>query len=386
MGVRKIVIASAAVALATTVTACSSSGGSSGGSALNVGVVVAQTGYLGGVDPFYLSGVQMAADKLNKSGGASGHKVSLHVYDNASTATTGLTMVNQTINRDRSSVLITGALSAQAGAIAPVLKSRKVPNLTLAQLPSDPSWTVSTTDSYKLVADTALEYLTGSLKVTSIAVLVSQTPYGQLSSDYVKDAAPKKGLKIVLSDSVAATATDMTAEMSKVKAAKPDAVLDFLTGGIHVVEAKGGAAAGLSVPVVMGEDDVATFKSVASDYPNSSFIAPPPQLYPDIPDATQAKLTGPFVTTYKAKHPDLTGISFAAQGYDAMMSLAAAVKAAKSTDGPAILKALETLNVVGVSGPRHYTADDHFGQALDTAQLAVAKIADGVVKRVYPAS
>lgn len=385
---RTFAAATAALLVAALSTACGSDGAGSGGSAsgspLHVGIVVAQTGYLGGVDPHYLKGVQLAADKLNAAGGADGHKIELHVYDNASTATTGVTMVNQALNQAKSTVLITGALSAQASAVAPILAGRKTPNLTLAQLPSDPSWTFSTTDSYKLVADTALTYL-AALKVKSIAVLVSQTPYGQLASEYVKQQAPGKNINIVLSDSVAATATDLTAQMSKVKSAGPDAVLDFLTGGIHVVEAKGAAAVGLTVPIVMGEDDVKTFKSVAGDYSNATFIAPPPQLYPDIPNKAQSDLTGPFVTAYKADHPDLTGISFAAQGYDAMMNLAAVVKSSKATGGDTLRTALESFKADGVSGPRKYSPSDHFGQSLEDSQLAVAKISGDAVARVYPA-
>ena len=62
---------------------------------------------------------------------------------------------------------------------------------------------------------------------------------------------------------VEVTATDFTPQLAAFKDANPDAILDFMTGPAHILEAKAAATVGLKSALVMGLDDTPTFQQAS---------------------------------------------------------------------------------------------------------------------------
>ena len=79
---------------------------------IEVGMAVALTGYLASFDGQLVEGVKLASKRLNAAGGVDGHQLNFHILDNASNATTSVTITNQLLNQYNVSVLINGASSA----------------------------------------------------------------------------------------------------------------------------------------------------------------------------------------------------------------------------------------------------------------------------------
>ncbi len=355
---------------------------------IEVGVPVGLTGYLAGYDGQFVDGVKLGVDELNAKGGIDGRQINLHVLDNASNATTGVTVTNQLINQFGVSVMLTGGSSAQNTAIEPILERAQVPQIVFSLLPPNPVWafTVNLINAHGDALGDALQvdYASKTLHAKKIALLYSQTPYGQGAAKFMTARANALGMEVVYSQAIEPSLTDMTPQMSGVKASGAQAVLDILTGAPHIVEGKAAAAVGLTVPLVQGDDDVPTHKNVATAYPNTVFYATGVQLYPNIDNPATKAACAAFIGAYTKAGKSMATISGAAFGWDAVRVLDRAVSQAKSAKGPDIHAALEKVSVQGCNALYKFTPADHTGQAATATPSRIAKFnADGSIGIVF---
>ena len=389
----RVLAVGTAVAALATATACGSSDDASPGSAaaggadvpaLKIGLAIGQTGYLAAVDTPFGQGVELAVEELNRQGGLLGKKIELTKVDMASNAAQATTLTNKLINQDRVGVLVVGYTSAATAAIAPIAAGRKVPIVAASVPPEDPTWVISTLQPVTKTDEVAVEYLAEQMNVSKIAVLFSQTPYGQTAAKAMKEVASKGGLEVVASLGVDTGATDLSPQLSKARSAGAEAIVDVLTGPVHIVEAKSAATLGLKIPLVMGTDDINTFKKATDAYPNTYFTAIGVQQYPHNQDPGIREADKKFLDVFNRKYGNkVSNVADAARGWDAMMILAEAVKNAKATTGEELRAALERVKYTGTSSRYEYTPDDHSGQLSTPNPLAIMQFKGDKAEIVY---
>jgi branched-chain amino acid transport system substrate-binding protein len=353
--------------------------------AIDIGSVAALTGYLAAYDANFINGLKLGVDVINKSGGVSGHTLTLHLLDGASSATTGATATNQLLNQYNVSIMLNGASSATTVAILPMATDAKVPVITLSQLPPDAKWGFLSTTAFSRVTQLELQFVTRYLKAKKIGILYNQTPAAQTATKNIVDLAPKWGLEVVSTQGVEVNATDFTPQLSALKDAGPEAILDFMTGPAHILEAKAAATVGLKAALVMGLDDTPTFEQASKAYANAYLSAIPVQVYPDIADPAMKTAVGAFIDEYKKAGLDPAGVQAAASGWDAPHMFAAAAQKAGATSGDKLRDAIETLDYQGAVTHWHFTPGDHTGQDMSEA-LQTAKWENGALKVVFRAS
>jgi branched-chain amino acid transport system substrate-binding protein len=351
---------------------------------IEIGTVAALTGYLATYDGNFLNGLKLAVQVINDAGGTEGHQLNLHILDGASNATTGVTDVNQLLNQYGVTVMLNGASSATTAAIYPIIADAQVPIVTLSQLPPERVWAYESTTDFAAVMSLELDFTTKVLNAKKIGILYNQTPAAQKATETLKELAPKWGLEVVSIQGVATDATDFTPQFSAFKDAKPEAILDFVTGPAHILEAKAAATVGLDAALVMGLDDTSTFQQASEIYPNAYLSAIPVQVYPDIADEGLKAAVGEFLDAYSKAGLDPAGVQAAASGWDGPHMLAAAVKATGATSGEALRAAFENLDYQGVVTHWRFTPDDHTGQANSNA-LSTVKYENGALKVVFRA-
>jgi len=227
-----------------------------------------------------------------------------------------------------------------------------------------------------------LDFTTKVLNAKKIGILYNQTPAAQKATETLKELAPKWGLEVVSVQGVATDATDFTPQFSAFKDAEPEAILDFVTGPAHILEAKAAATVGLDAALVMGLDDTSTFQQASEIYPNAYLSAIPVQVYPDIADEGLKKAVGEFLDAYNAAGLDPAGVQAAASGWDGPHMLAAAVEKTGATSGEDLRAAFENLDYQGVVTHWRFTPDDHTGQANSNA-LSTVKWENGALKVVF---
>jgi branched-chain amino acid transport system substrate-binding protein len=197
-----------------------------------------------------------------------------------------------------------------------------------------------------------------------VAILYSQTPYGQLVSQLMARKAADLGLSVSEVTAIDTNATDVSPQLARIKDAHSEAIVDVLTGPIHLVLVKSALGLGLDIPIVMAQDDLSIFKQASDVYPNTHFAATAPQVYPDIPSAAAKDANARFQDRWIQGHSDTRGIDQAARGYDVIYIIAQAIEASRTTTGERVRAVLEQMQPLqGVAALYQFTPEDHNGMA-----------------------
>lgn len=373
--------------------ACGSSSASSSSSTssvpkapIQIGVAVGLTGYLASDDVPFSNGVKLAAAAFNAKGGIDGHKVDVTVQNMDSAAATGVTVVTQMIDQNHIDVLIGGSVSAATAAYAPILTRAQVPMVAASVLPTDDQWEFSTLQptSESNVAD--LGFVKSKLKVSRVAVIYSETPYGEGAAARIEAQAKSLGLSVVSSQGVLTDATDMTPQLQAVQGSGAQVIVDVLTGPVHIVEAKDAANLGLHIPIVMGQDTRSIFKQSTQAYPDVYWTALGAQVYPynTSPQVKAANAT--FAPIYMKAYGNSPGEANAARGWDSLQIVAQAVNSSKAITGTKLDSALEHVSYTGTETSYRYSPSDHTGQLSVSNPLGIGHFVGNRSEIVYTAS
>jgi branched-chain amino acid transport system substrate-binding protein len=167
---------------------------------------------------------------------------------------------------------------------------------------------------------------------------------------------------------------DFNAQLTKIKAAKPDVL--FIPDYYSTVSliAKQVRAQGIKIPM-LGADGWDEITNNAGDEALNSFYSN--HYSPDANDPDVQK----FVTAYKAANNGTVPNALAALGYDGAYVLANAIKAAGKTDSAAIRDALVKTNIKLVTG--QITFDANRNPIKSAVILEVVKGADGKLTTKY---
>ncbi|GAA4331944.1 ABC transporter substrate-binding protein [Pigmentiphaga soli] len=145
---------------------------------------------------------------------------------------------------------------------------------------------------------------------------------------------------------------DYAAELAQLRASKPDSLYFFLPGAMGINFIKQFVAAGLSKDITLiapafsaDEDIIPAVGEPMLGLLNTSYWAH------DLDNPANRKFVAEFRKAYK-RYPSL----YAAQGYDVIMAMDAAVRAVggKVSDRPALLKALKAASYASVRGNFRY--------------------------------
>ncbi len=343
--------------------------------AYKVGAAVALSGYLATVDRAWTDGLNIAVDDANKSGGVLGRKISLTADDMQSDPAVAVTVVNKLITSDRVNVLINGCSSAGNAAIAPRVDRAKIPMLLCSILPpkeSDQKWAISFLPLPSFEIETRLAYLQKHTSIKKIGILHDPTPYIALELKSAKEEAGKYGLEIVDIEQYQQTDADMTAYITKMKAAGAEAVVKLGVGPTTITTAKAIKQLGLSIPLLSGQEETSSLKPAAEVLGASYiFVAPRLQLVDVLPKGDPStKAAAEFLKLWQAKFGDRDP-SWGSRAWDAFHLVTMAIKKANSTDGAKVMKAIETITgYQGAGGEIDLSATEHHAYTKNPFLLA----------------
>ena len=203
--------------------------------------------------------------------------------------------------------------------------------------------------AFRLMADddkqgTALgDYAVKTLKFKRLAVIDDATAYGQGLADSFEAAVRASGGQVVKREHTNDKAVDFNALLTSIKAAKPDAI--FFGG----YDAQAGPMArqikllGMNVPLMGGETmNSAKFIELAGPAAEGNIASTPGAALESRPGGKA------FAAKYKSRYNQDIGL-YAPYFYDGVMVIAAAMKAANSTEPAKYLPALEKIKYPGVT-------------------------------------
>ena len=337
-------------------------------------------------------GVKLAVAEINKAGGVLGRPLQLVERDDQAKNEIGVQIAQELINKEQVAATLgyinTGvALASQRfyqEAEIPVINNVATGSVITNQfLPPDheANYVFRNAAADKIQSVMIAEEAITRQKFKAPAILADSTNYGQLGRQDLEKALATLGVKPVTEEKFNVGDTDMTSQLLRAKQAGADVVLTYAIGPELAQIANGMAKIGWKVPLIGSWTlSMATFIDNAGPNGDGAMM---PQTFIQQPTTPKRKA---FIDAYQAayKIDRIPSPVSAAQGYDSVYLLAAAIEQAGGTDGPKIREALENLGktVDGV-----VTTYDHPFSAKDHEAISANIPVFGVVRggRVVPA-
>ena len=349
-----------------------------------IGMSAGLTGYAATVDRAWRDGVEIAVDALNAKGGVLGRKVQVIVEDNRSEPQEAVTAYRKMISSDNVNVFASGCVSAGNFAAAPLVMKAETPMVLCSILPQQPdqvSWAFTTIPPPRFEVETRLDYLKNKTTIKKIGVLHDPSPYANAQSAAAEKEAADYGLEIVGNEQYKTDDADLSVQIQKMYSAGARAIIKIGLGGTTLTAAKNIKQLGLDMIMLTSLEDIAVFRPVAEVLGDKFFfVASPSQVYGVLPTGALKTEIAKFLEPWRAKYGDRDP-NWAGRGWDAVTLIAAAATKAKSTDGPKVRDALESIDgFQGTTGVYHFSATNH--QGITENPLLLATIVDGQVKVV----
>lgn len=335
---------------------------------IRIGVSLPLSGEAASLGEQTKAGIELAQKELNDAGGINGRQIQL-IFEDDRCSKDGVDVFTKLVSLDKVDAIIGPLCSAAAGPGLPIAQANRVPTIFWASAPgltSTGSYVFRTHPSDLFQGKFAAEYVYTTLGKRNAAVLYVNNDYGKGLSDVFSDRFTELGGTINLVEGVAQDATDVRTQLTKIKAASPDALYMALypaSGAIAVKQAK---ALGLDV-VRLGSDalDLKEFTSVpeaeGSMYSVGKFNQP------EAFAATLKAQTGTTINTYSIL------------GYDAL-GLFASVMNEVGTEPDKVIEALATVRYTSGVGLPEIRFDEQ--RDLATAQYEVRVVRNGVSEAV----
>ena len=332
--------------------------------------------YTGGSSSMGVSmrdGVRLAVSEINKSGGVLGKQIQLVERDDEAKNERGVQIAQELINKEQVVATLGFINTGVALASQRFYQEAKIPvfnNVATGSIVTQQFKAPEHPDNYifrnaahdSIQAPMIVEEAITRRGFKKVAILADSTNYGQLGREDLEKALTAKGVKAVAVEKFNVKDVDMTPQLLKAKEAGAEAILTYAIGPELAQIANGMTKLGWKVPMV-GSWTLSMANFIDNAGPGGEG-ARMPQTFIQEPNTMKRKaFIDSYLKTFKPKNGRIDSPVSAAQGYDSVYLLAAAIKQANSTEGPKIREALENLQtkVEGVvtTYDKPFTHDDH---------------------------
>ena len=336
-----------------------------------IGVAAPMTGNLAQIGKQFAEGAQLAADEVNAKGGINGKKVVVRVEDDKGNPKEAATVAQKFASDDRILAVLGHYSSSACFAAIPIYSKAHLTTITPSASDTELTkqggkYIFRMWSPISVYVPDLAQYTVKKLGKKQVAVIYVQNDWGIQTKDYFLKELTRLGAKAVATEVVYDKDTDFKAQLTKVKAAKPDALAIltyYTTGALVVLQARN---LGISVPLVgtgtLYEDkflELAGPRNAEGLAVNTEFNAEDP-----------APVVKNFVGMYQKLHPGEKPEPYHATTYDAARIVLQAVEKT-GIDRDAIRDAVAaTKTFAGVTGTFSFN-DQREREAKDQVYLVV---------------
>lgn len=340
---------------------------------IKIGVSGPYTGGSSSMGVSMRDGVRLAAAEINKAGGLLGKQIQLVERDDEAKNERGVQIAQELINKEQVVATVGFINTGVSLASQRFYEEAKIPvfnNVSTGTVVTQQFKAPEFPDNYifrNAAADSIQAPMIVEEAITrrgfkKVAILSDSTNYGQLGREDLEKALAAKGVKAVAVEKFNIKDVDMTPQLLKAKEAGAEVILTYGIGPELAQIANGMTKLGWKVPMV-GSWTLSMANFIDNAGPGGEG-ARMPETFIQEPNTMKRKaFIDGYLKTFKPKNNRIDSPVSAAQGYDSILLLAAAIKQAGTTDGPKVREALENLQtkVEGVvtTYDKPFTHDDH---------------------------
>ena len=350
---------------------------------IKIGAVISQTGRGGFLGTPEKEAITVAVEEVNRQGGIFGRPIALYIEDDQSNPTNSNVAATKLIRDEKVSCLIGPSLVAGSMAVIPICEREEVPHIPFPPLVIPlKKWIFTVNVTEQDISRVILKLTVNKLGARKLALLHSMDTYGMNGAQGIVDNVDKYGASLVITEKFDPGDTSMIPQLTKVKAAHPEAIILYANANPASVVAKNYQQLGMETQVV-GAAGIAIpdFIKLAGRvveggrwivFGSKDLYAE--QLPPD--DPYRKNLYDPLRKALKEKYGRTEWNGLCRSGYDAIRIAIEALKIAKTDNRAAIRDALEKVEYQGLLGDYKYSPTDHVGKSREEPFLPII-IKDG---------
>ena len=345
---------------------------------IKVGALVAVTGpasFLGAPEARTL---EMMVQELNARGGIGGRPVKLVLKDTGGSPEKAVSFARQLVEEEKVFAILGPSTSGESMAVRPIAEEGKTLLLSMAAAESIVNpvlphvFKVAPRDSY------AVEVIFQRMKkmgITRVGFLSSNTGFGKGGKEQVERLAPQYGITLAVNEVYDKAATDLTAEVTRLKGASVQAILNWSIEPAQSIVVKNARQLGLTVPIFQshGFANLQYVKAAGSAAEGVIFPASRIVVAAQLPASNPQK---PVVEAYRKAYEGKYGedvSTFGGHAWDAFGILTKAVEQA-GPDRARVRAAVEGMKgFVGTAGVFNFSPTDHNGLDVGAFELCTVK-------------
>lgn len=336
---------------------------------IRIGVFAPLTGDAAVYGDALKKGIDLAADDTNNNGGVLGKKIELVYEDTHLDSNAAVTATNKFINIDKLNMIIAAEGSGATLAAVPLADKTKtimmVPIASTAAIrdAGDYVFRVIPSDGYR---GTEMANLAMQKGYKKIAVLYVNDAYGVGINNLIKETFKGDNRQVVAEESFEPDAKDFRTQLTKIKAANPDAIM---------IEAR------KEFPTILKQAKELNINSqmIASEMLTDGLLQ-------EAGSSAEGLMVIDFAPTtdyvnFKAEYKNKYGADpalYSDYGYDSLRVLGMAINNAGSTDSTKIKDVLYNVSYNGATGTVKF---DSYGETAEK-QFIVYKVENGKLAEV----
>ncbi|MCC0043551.1 MAG: ABC transporter substrate-binding protein [Brucellaceae bacterium] len=319
--------------------------------------------------------------ETNGSGGVDGRKIELVLYDSRTDAKEAVNFVRRLTIQDKVDLIIGGNTTGETMAVIPFVEQAGIPFISLAggSVVIDPvkPLVFKTVHTDRISVESILDHAKAEAQ-SKVAVLSGPGGFDQSCRTNLVDLIDDYNITLVADEQHGAGDTDMTAQMTNIRAAAPDLMVYCGFGAPSSIVAKNHKQLIASIPLYM------TVGAASQDFINGAagaaegvYVTGSAVMVADLlrDDDPQAAVSRAFIASYRKAFGEDPS-SFAGHAYDAFILAIDAIKRAGGTDPKALRDAIEATNgLPGINGVYQLSATDHMG--LGPRSLILTRVENG---------
>jgi branched-chain amino acid transport system substrate-binding protein len=345
---------------------------------IKIGALFAVTGPASFLGEPERNSAKMVVEEINRAGGIKGRMLELIPYDTGGDATKAVQLANRLIKDDHVVAIIGPSTTGDTMAVIPVVEKANIPLISCSAgiKITDPvkKWVFKTAQNDTLAVARIYEQLRKEGK-HKVALLTVSDSFGSSGREQLKSQAVHYGMEIVADDTYGPKDNDMTAQLTKIRGAKAQAIICWGTNPGPAVIARNAKQLGITLPLYMSHGvSSKKFIELAGDASEGVRLPSGKVLVADLlpkNDKQKAALLA-YIRDYQ-KHFKAEGDHFGGHAWDAVMLLKGAIERGGDTPSGIRNQLEATRGFAGIGGVFNYSAHDHAGLTKDAFVLVEVK-------------
>jgi branched-chain amino acid transport system substrate-binding protein len=347
---------------------------------LKIGAILAITGpasFLGAPEARTL---EMLVAEKNKKGGVMGRQIQLIVKDSGASPEKAISSAKQLIEEEKVFAIIGPSTSGETMKIKSIAEEGKTILMSCAAAEEIvvpvARYVFKTPQKDRDVVIRIFQQM-NKMKITKIGVLSSNTGFGKGGKGMIETLAPQHGITIVANEVYDKAASDLTAEVTKLKAANVEAIVNWSIEPAQAIAIKNARQIGIKAPIFLshGFGNIKYVEIAGAAAEGVLFPAGRLLIADQLPkNNPQRDLLLKYKKDYMSYCSGEECSTFGGHAYDAFTILMKGIETAKSTDKEAVRTAIENLKgFVGTAGIFNFSPPDHNGLGLDAVEMLTVK-------------